>query len=244
MFRGALTAVGVAALVAVAGFAGAVGPAATNAQQADGPTIDVAASGQAQADPDRAILRVAVVATGDDANAVRERLGANASRLRAALAENGVPDDRVRTVAYTVDRRYDRETTTDRPRGFEGVHAFEVTLANVSRAGEIVDVAVANGADRVDSVELTLSPDRRRAVRADALRDAMANARSDAEVLAESAGLSIAGVHTVSTGDASVQPFRTEAFDADAGGEAATDIDAGPVTVSAQVAVTYNGTDA
>jgi len=236
--------VGVAALLVTAGFAGALGPDATNAQQAesDGQTIDVAASGQAQAEPDQAVLRVAVVATGDDADTVRERLAENVSQMQAALTEAGVPDDQIRTVAFNIAQRYDPET--DEPRGFEGVHAFEVTLSNVSRAGTVIDAAVANGADRVDSVELTLSEDRRREVRADALRDAMANARSDADVLAESADLQITGVHSVSTGDVSFQPFRTEALEADAGGEGATTIDPGPVTVSAQVQVTYNATDA
>jgi len=248
MFRGILTVVGVAVLVATAGFAGAVGPSLTSADvpQADGggQTIDVTASGQAQAEPDQAVLQVAVVATGDDANTVRERLAENASRMQAALTDLGVPDDQIRTVAFNIDQRHDRETPVDRPQGFAGVQAFEVTLSNVSRAGAVIDAAVANGANRVGGVELTLSEDRRREVRADALRDAMDNARSDADVLAESADLSITGVHSVSTGDVSFQPFRTETLEADAGGGAGTTIDSGPVTVSAQVQVTFNATDA
>jgi len=248
MFRGILAVVGVAVLVATAGFTGAVGPTPVSAdvQQADGggQTIEVSASGQAQAEPDQAVLQVAVVATGDDADTVRERIAENASRMRAALADLGVPDDQVRTVAFTIDQRHDRATPVDRPRGFAGVQAFEVTLSNVSRAGAVIDAAVANGADRVDGVELTLSEDRRRAVRADALRDAMDNARSNADVLAESADLSITGVQSVSTGDVSFQPFRTETLEADVGTETGTTIDSGPVTVSAQVQVTFNATDA
>jgi len=244
MRRGILTAVGAAVLLVAAGLAGAVGPAATNAQQAnsDGRTIDVAASGQAQADPDQAVLRIAVVATADDADTVRERLAENVSQMQAALAAAGVPDDQIRTVAFNIAQRYDPET--DEPRGFEGVHAFEVTLSNVWRAGAVIDAAVGHGADRVDSVELTLSEDRRRGVQADALRDAMADARSNADVLAESAELEITGVHSVSTGDVRFQPVRTEALEADAGGETTTTIDSGPVTVSAQVQVTYDATDA
>jgi uncharacterized protein YggE len=42
----------------------------------------------------------------------------------------------------------------------------------------------------------------------------------------------------------SSQPVRTEALEADAGGATATTIDSGLVTVSAQVQVTYNATDA
>ncbi|USZ69456.1 SIMPL domain-containing protein [Halorussus salilacus] len=251
MFRGTLAVVGMTLLLVAAGVAGVVGPAAANvsansAQDTNrtdgGQTISVAASGQAQGEPDQAIVRVAVVASGDDGDAVRADLAENASRMRAALAEVGIPDDRIRTVAYSIDQRRDTETTADRERRFEGFHAFEVTVSNVTRAGPVIDAAVSNGADRVDSVELALSEERRRAVRAAALRDAMDNARGNADVLAESADLEITGVHSVSTGDVTFEPFRAQALEAEDAGGSSTDIESGPVTVTAQVQVTYNAT--
>ena len=254
MSRGILAVVGVAFLLVTAGCAGSLGPTDANAQvqqqteqterQADGggKTISVSASGQAEAEPDQAVLRVAVLARGDTANAVREQLAGNATQMREALREAGVADDQIRTVAFRIDREYRNEDGERRPAGFQGVHAFEITLSNASRAGAIIDVAVSNGASQVDNVELTLSEERRREVRADALRDAMENARADADVIAESADLTVAGVHSASTGDVSFSPFRAEALMADAGGRAETSIESGPVTVTAQVQVTYNAT--
>ncbi|WP_276299919.1 SIMPL domain-containing protein [Halorussus lipolyticus] len=256
MSRGLLAVVGVALLLVTAGCAGSF-PAATDAsakaqgtateqpgEQSDrgGKTISVSASGRAEAEPDQAVLRVAVLARGDDANAVREQLARNASQMREALRSAGIADDQIRTVRYAIDQEY-REVDGDRrPVGFQGVHAFEITLSNASRAGAIIDVAVSNGANQVDNVELTLSDERRREVRADALRDAMENARGDAEVIAESANLTVVGVHTASTGDVSFSPVRAEALTADAAGQAGTSIESGPVTVTAQVQVTYNAT--
>ncbi|WP_132058074.1 SIMPL domain-containing protein [Halorussus amylolyticus] len=253
MHRNVLATVGVALLLVTAGCAGSLDTGASaNAQQtADGDrtsdggqSIGVSASGQAEAEPDQAIVRVAVVATDDDANAVRERLAENASRMQDALADLGISDDQIRTAAYNIgEQRDDRRTTTgDPPEGFEGVHAFEITLSDADRAGTVIDAAVSNGADRVDSVELTLSEDRRQEVRADALRDAMDNARANADVIAESANLTVTGVHTVSTDDVRFASVRAEAFEADAADGAATNIESGPVTVSAQVQVTYNAT--
>lgn len=257
MSRGILAVVGVALLLAMAGCAGSF-PAATDAsakaqgtateqpgEQSDrgGKTISVSASGQAEAEPDQAVVRVAVLARGDDANVVREQLAQNASQMRQALRNAGIADDQIRTVRYAIDQEYRRENGERTPVGFRGVHAFEITLSNASRAGAIIDVAVSNGANQVDSVELTLSDERRREVRADALRDAMENARADAEVIAESGNLTVVGVHTASTGDVSFNPIRAEALTADAGGNAAeTSIESGPVTISAQVQVAYNAT--
>ena len=221
MRRGTLATVGLALLLATAGCLGGVAPtddAAAQDATGDDSTVSVAATGQATAEPDQAVVQVAVVATGDDAETVRAALAENASRMREALAAAGV----------------------------EGRHVFEVTLSDVDAVGPIVDAAVSNGADRVERVELTLSEERRRAVRADALRDAMANARGNADVVAESANLTVTGVHSASTGDLNFSPIRAQTLEtaADAGvnGGAPTSIESGPVTVTAQVDVTYNAT--
>ena len=257
MSRGILATVGVALLLVTAGCAGSVASDGTSAaaqqsersdvaQQFDrgDRSIQVAASGEAETTPDQAIVRVAAVARADDADEVRKRLARNASGVRKALRNLGLADDQIRTVAYSINQEY-REEAGDRvPDGFQGFHAFEITLSNVSRAGIVVDAAVENGADRVDSVELTLSEERRREVRAEALRDAMANARANADVIAESANLTVTGVHSVATGDLSYSPVRAEALEGDAAGQTRTEIESGPLTVTAQVQVTYNATDA
>jgi uncharacterized protein YggE len=260
MSRGILTTVGVALLLLTAGCAGSFAPgdanAATQGQQSEqdgvqgqqfdrgGSSIQVAATGAAETTPDAAVVRVAAVAQADDADAVREQLARNASGVRDALADLGLADDQIRTVAYNIDQQY-RERGGERvPDGIEGIHAFEITLSNVSQAAIVVDAAVENGADRVDSVELTLSEELRREVRAEALRDAMANARANADVIAESADLSIAGVHSATTGDLSFSPDRAEQLEADTADGTRTEIESGPLTVSAQVRVTYNATDA
>lgn len=246
MYRKTLATVGVAVLLVTAGCVGSLAPASdadAQTRQADGgKTISVSATGQAEAEPDQAVLRVAAIARDDDANVVRQRLAENATRMREALRDAGIADDRIRTVSFRIDQEF-RETDGERrPAGFEGVHAFEITLSNASGAGAIVDAAVSNGADRVDSVELALSEERRREVRAEALRDAMTNARANADVMAESANLTVTGVHSAATGDLSYSPVRAETLEADAAGRAGTEIESGPVTVVAQVQVTYNAT--
>jgi uncharacterized protein YggE len=247
MSRKLLATVGVALLLVTAGCAGSLSPtesanARTEQGDSDGKTISVSASGEAEAEPDQAILRVGVIASDDDANVVRERLAQNATRMQEALRNAGVADDKIRTIHYSIDQRYREQNGERRPAGFEGVHAFEITLSNVSRAGPVIDTAISNGADRVDSVELTLSDERRQEVRANALRDAMDNARADADVIADSASLTVSGVHTATTGDVGFSPVRAEAMTADAANGARTQIESGPVTVRAQVSVTYNAT--
>lgn len=239
-----LLAVLLALLAVTAGGPGLLGTAAATGQPTDeGSTVTVTAVGTAEADPDLAVVNVAVTARADDAEAVRDRIASNASRLRDALADANVSEDRIRTTRFSISREVERHENGTEHVGFRGAQSFEISLSNTSRAGEIVDLAVTNGANRVERVTFTLSEERRRELRAEALREAMANARSDADALAASANLTITGVGSVSTVDSGFSPSLADVAEARAESEP-TRIDSGPVTVTADVTVVYNATSA
>lgn len=212
-------------------------------------TIRVAASGTAEAEPDRAVVRVSVVARSDDVSTVRDRLAANASQLRAALVDAGIDESRIVTADYDIRQnyRYDRERRPDEPR-YQGQHRFTITLENTSRAGPTVVTAVENGASRVRGVEFTLTEETRRDLRNEALDEAVAVGREQAETAADRTDLSVTGVSSVETAETRVQPYRVEETRGlAAGGDAAgapTEFEGGTVTVTAQALVTYNATTA
>lgn len=241
--RHVITTLAVALLFVVAGFAGPGGASVQEGEEGTS-TISATASGTVEAEPDLAVVQVAVVQRADSANAARQALANNVSRLRTALAANGIADDQLRTVAYFIDE--DVEFTDEGERivhGYVATQAFEIELPNVSRAGPIIDIAVNEGATRVEGVTFTLSDDRQRQLRTEALGVAMENARADADAVAAGANLTVTGVHSVSTGDvffAGQERAFAEAEAADAG----TVIDPGPVSVTASVSVVYNATRA
>lgn len=244
----ALSAVLVAGLLVAAGVAGATvlgtGPASAS-ESSDSKSITVSASGDVEATPDQAVVRVAVTAAGNDSTAVREELASNVESVRAALADYGIPDENVRTAHF--DIRQERERT---PEGTElgdyrGVHALEITTDDTDAAGELIDLAVDNGADTINGVSFTLSDEKREELHNDALEAAMSNADTRADTLAASADLSVTEVHSIHSADTGYRPYRMETAYVTADGGAAvggTSVQAGPVTVTADVRVTYNAT--
>ena len=207
-----------------------------------GRAIRVGATGRVETQPDQAVIRVAVRVTGGSAAEVRERLADNASRMRAALDGIGVDGGQITTAYYDIGRNYRADRDKDAP-AFQGRHAFEITLTDLDRTGEVIVAAVENGATDVDNVRFTLSEEKRRELHREALSDAMESARAQADVIAESAGLSVAGVGSVQTADVGHSPVRFEAralMAGDAGG--GTSIEGGTITVTAQVEVSYNAT--
>lgn len=202
------------------------------AQQVDEPsnvTITVGATGTVNAPPDVAVVDLAVEASADSADAAHAMVAANVTQLRDALRDANVSDDQLRTTYFVIQTERNETGTVT----YRAEHGFSLRVP-VDDAGPVVDAAVAGGATRVDGVRFTLAEETRRDRRADAIEDALTNARADADVIADVTDTEVRAVVTVETGDGGVSPVFVE-FASDDG----TRFDPGPVTVTASVTVTY-----
>ncbi|ELY68463.1 SIMPL domain-containing protein [Natrinema versiforme] len=198
--------------------------------------ITVSASGEVDADPDRAIVSVGVEATGESADAVTDELATGAEQLRGTFDELGIPAENIEEGRYRVHPRHGRDAE-----GFEGSHSFEVTLTDVGRVGEVIDASVEAGADDIGRVSFTLQEETRSALRKDAIDAALANADEEASHIADNRGVSLEGTTAVTTGDVQIQPVQeaVASDDASSGAAPPTEIEADPVSVSASTTVTY-----
>jgi len=240
----------VAALLVTAGIAGALttgnasGPAQVQNQASMSDTVTVSGSGSVQASADRAVVRVAVLAAGDDIGTVRSDLSENATSMRQALQDSGIDSSQIRTNYYDISSQARYGGPQGEEPKYQAVHSFTVTVENPDEVGAVIDTAVSNGASEVGGVEFTLSADKREDLRQDALEAAMDNARSEASTVAGAEDLQISGVDRISTTQYDSRPYAVETAALAAGGDgASTSIDSGPVTVSASVTVVYETSD-
>ncbi|WP_336024266.1 SIMPL domain-containing protein [Halobellus salinisoli] len=205
-------------------------------------TISTSGSGEVSADADLAVVTVAVTARADTANAAREDVAASAATMREALREAGVDDDAVTTESYRIRPIAEPRSDSDREiTGYEAVHTYRIETTP-DEAGSVVDTAIENGASEVYGVSFTLSDDQREELREEALQRAMDAARTDADSIAAAADLTVTGVQSASTGGGYSPVYETRATAADSGG-VPTEFDAGSVTVSATVDVTYRAAE-
>lgn len=233
----------VALLVLFAGCLGAASPTPLAQSQTEDtagegtPTISVSSSATVEARPDLAIVRVAVERDADTAEEAREQVATAAAEMRTALREAGISDENVTTESFGVHQQYDHRDGEREPDGYRAVHAFRIEVSP-DRAGEVVDLAVGNGADRVGGVSFTLSEEKRAELRQEALTLAVENARTDAETMAAAAGVSVGEVRSLSTSNGAdpVRPVEFARGDS-AGGE--TVVEPGDVSVRVSVSVVY-----
>ncbi|WP_136716130.1 SIMPL domain-containing protein [Halorientalis salina] len=214
----------------------------TSAADAGDRTVSVSSEGSASATPDEAVVTVAVVAEGEDTERIRDELADGSADLRSALDDANVAEDQISTADYRITEPHRRPQAEEGP-AYRGIHAFEVRLDDTDATGGVVDAAADSGAE-VTGVRFTLSEDSRTELRDDALENAMGDARSQADTLAAAGDLEVTGVASIDATDRNYSPVRyqTEAADTAAGGS--TSIETGDATVSVDVRVVYNATDA
>ena len=158
-------------------------------QTAEGPVVVASGEGTVKKAPDRAWLQV----TGESrARSPREAQRLNAEVMAAVLQKlrgSGLPADAIQTRAYDLQPEYDYANGRQTLRGYVARNTLDVRVDELSRVGELLDLAVTSGATSVGRVRFDLK-DRDGAER-EALRLAVEDARRRADAAATGAGMKV-----------------------------------------------------
>ncbi len=206
-------------------------------------TLSVTGSGEILATPDIAMITTGVQTANRDVRAAQADNAQIMDALISALVAAGISRDDIQTSGYSIYPVYDDNLPFGQKIiSYQVTNSVQVTVRDISRAGEIIDITVANGANLVNSVSFRLSPEREQALRAEVLTMAVTRARADADVVALATGTTIIGVQSVSIGSVYTPVLYDNRMAAGAVTKEAavpTPIEPGQVTVSGQVSVTY-----
>lgn len=234
-FRKILLAVGV--LLVAAAVAAVVEPQlarpASPTTSAD-TTITVTGNGTAKAVPDQASFDFGVQARAATASGALSENADQARAIVSALQKAGIDPSQIQTTEVSLWP----QTTSDGTQivGYQASDSVQATVP-IARAGKTVDAAVGAGANNVDGPNLSVSD--QSATYADALKLALANAKTKAESIAAASGLTLGAVQTVREGGDQPGPYPM--FDAavPTAARVAPPVEAGTQQVQASVSVTY-----
>jgi uncharacterized protein YggE len=218
---------------------------AASADSTTDKVIHASGSGNVIGTPDRVQVTFSVQTENADVKTAQADNAAQMSKVIDALVAAGIPRDALKTTGYNIYAIYDDSASgilNPKVKTYQVTNTLTVTLHDVSRTGDVIDIAVANGVNRADSIQFMLSDAQALALRSDALKKAVANARSDADTVAGALGVNITGMGTVDITQ-SYMPVAYSNYQMDAVGSAkslaTTPVQPGDVTVTAQVSVTY-----
>ena len=227
----------------------AAAPAQTPGQGEErAPTLTVSASGEASAAPDRAVVRLGVVAEAAEAAAAQDAANEIMARILEAVAALEVPESAVRTEdlslspVYSNSRPRPDDAEPDAPRitGYRASSVVSVELDELSAIGDVVDAGIEAGANQLQGISFELRDEDE--ATAQALEAAVRSARRRAEAVAGAMGVDIEGVRDVVAGDMYSRPpvpLGGARFDMAEAAVRATPVRPGQVDITANVTVTY-----
>jgi len=164
--------------------------------------ITVVGVGTVFAEPDAATLDIGVVGVQTDVGAAVASVNGAIARVRATLVALGVPALDMRTSAFGVwlEEDWDEPDGLPRPVGYRVYHTLSVRLVNLSIIANVIDAAVAAGANQLGGVSFTFADSR--ALEREARALAFADARDRATQLIELAGGTLGPVLEIREGGA------------------------------------------
>ena len=211
-------------------------------EEATQKTISLTGAGTASATADEATIRMGVEVTKDSAaEAISDNAESMAEVIDALLLQ-GISEDDIQTTSYSVYPQYDWTEDGRVLLGYTVTNMVQVTVKDLDIVGDVIDAAGSAGANRMDGISFGLSDAKMQELKNTAYILALGDATDKAELIAETLGLTISGVQSVT--ENSYVPARTYVETAEMGGDMAmsrapTPIISGDLSVSVNVHIVF-----
>lgn len=241
--RVALVAAIIVALVFSAGLLatlGGVGVRSTNQAAADTPNsqhaITVTGDGSVLAKPDTAHVTLGVQIQNAELAAAQSQATDQMNAVLTSLKQNGISDDNIKTVNYSINVNQDYSKGTGEVTGYTVFNMVDVKITNIDKVGQIIDAAVKAGANNVGGVQFSV--ENMAALVQQAREQAMNDARNKAMQLAKLGDVTLGAPISISEGT-STPPQPMAARDVASAGAGAVPIQTGQSEITVTVTVSY-----
>jgi uncharacterized protein YggE len=215
--------------------------APVSAQTAPPRTLSITGTAQVHAAPDAALVATGVVTESETAAAALKANSATLAKVLDAIRAFGVEAKDVQTSGLSLEARYyrpDKPSPGDRPRviGYTAANTLTVRVRDLVKLGDLLDKVAVAGANRIDGIEFVIS--NQEGLLDDARRNAVADAKSKADLYARAGGFALGKILTLTEeGVPSPRPM------ARAMAAGPVPIEAGELTLSVRVRVVWGLAD-
>jgi uncharacterized protein len=119
--------------------------------------LTVTGEGTVTAAPDEAIITIGVINESPNLSAAQKENADKTAAVIQALMSLGIPQSDIQTYVYRIEPQYNYENGQQIFRGYRVEHQLQVTVKDISKTGQVIDQAVAAGANSVSSIQFTVS---------------------------------------------------------------------------------------
>lgn len=203
--------------------------------------FQVQGSGSASAAPDTAVISLGVTTEAQTVAQAQEEANEAANKIIDSLKKQGIKEESIKTVNYSVSPNYSFSGESQRIIGYSVSQSFEVE-APIDKASQTVDAATSAGANNIGNISFKLNDDKLADLKNKAREEAVKNAKSSASGLADASGIKLGKIINVSESYGNNQPIPVmlDAREAQGGElENKTNITPGESNIEVTVTLSY-----
>ncbi|GAA0182170.1 oxidative stress defense protein [Clostridium sediminicola] len=151
--------------------------------------IKVWGEGNVTAKADEAIISLGVVTKDKNIKKAKVENAVLLNKIIEGLIKIGIDEEDIETATYTITPIYDYQNNEKIFRGYEVKHILEISVKDINKADDVIDVATKNGANVINYIRFTVSNPE--LYYNQALEKAVLNSKEKAAVIAQTLGVEI-----------------------------------------------------
>ncbi|MDP3003893.1 MAG: SIMPL domain-containing protein [Candidatus Azambacteria bacterium] len=200
--------------------------------------VSFTGEGKIKAAPDTAKVEIGLITEGKDSISVQNE---NSSKMNAVikfLKEQKISEEDIKSSAYSLSPKYEYNKGKSTLVGYILNQILEVTIRDLNKTGEILDGAVSNGANQINSISLFV--DKPEELKNKAREAAVKQAKEQALAASKIAGFSLGRIVGFSENTFGQMPVYETMVRTSGGGVApAPQIEPGAQEITINVTLTY-----
>lgn len=201
-------------------------------------TITISGAGSSSSKANQATVTLGVQTEDLSAAVAAEENAQLMTEVISAIKEQGITEDKIETVNYSIYPVYD-STTYMRIIAYRVVNTVNVKITDLDKIGDVIDAASKSGANSIEGVSFGLTDELANQLKLDAYKKALTDASAKANVIASTLQIKITGVLSVS--ESVYYPYTPYRGYATAeGSKISTPIFQGALSVSVNVQIVYS----
>lgn len=193
----------------------------------------VTGEGKVTVVPDTAIVDLGITVSRPTVKAAQTQVNSVINTISQSIKDLGISAKDIKTSNYSIYPQYN-----DRITGYQVNASLTVTVREIDKVNQVIDIATAKGANTVGGIQLTVDDARQKELLQQAREMAVKDAKSKAESLANAAGLTLGKIVNVQE-DANNFPRPIMSMLAIADSTPKTNIQPGSTDISTSVTLFY-----
>jgi len=206
-------------------------------------TLFVSGSATTNTKTDKVIVSLGVETTDKTAEKALLSNSNLMNKVIDALKQSGVKQNETSTSAFSIKPNYNYSKYGDRGNlsGFTVSNSIYIESSSINNVSQWIDTAVEAGANTVNDVYFSISEEKLQNIKNMLLKEAVANAKTKADIVAAASGLNVVGIKSISVGEIGLPPVPGPLYSKSVSSDEAssTPILAGEQEVSTTVSIVY-----